>query len=462
MTTLFRSVAVPITLIALFTFFTLPGHTYLQSDTQIYVPMMEHIWNPATYPGDIVATKPHLAYTIYDEAAAFLRWATHSSFEAVLMAQQIVFRALQISGIYLLATAIPLSRPKALLLAALTSLGATIVGPAVLLIEYEPVPRGFAVSLIFLAIGLAATGRLVWASTAASLAFLYHAPTTIPFWLCFAAIAVRRREWKPALPLAAAVILIAIAAHFQHGITEHQHFLARLDPELERLQRLRARYNWISTWSPAWLLQYAGLWLLSLLAYRRTRPQRGRTFLIGLPILGLLSVPFSYLLLERLKWALIPQIQPARALLFVTAMALILCAAAALKATRRFEAALWLLPVLIIPMLRTMPRPLETPDLTNLIRFAREHTSPDAMFHFGDIGRGLQPGIFRARALRSVYVDWKAGGQVNYYRSLADEWWRRWNEPNLQGIDYLVLTQPTGQPSVFHNKTYTVYRLTAK
>ena len=32
-------------------FFAFPGHTYLQSDTQIYVPMLEHIWDPSTFPG---------------------------------------------------------------------------------------------------------------------------------------------------------------------------------------------------------------------------------------------------------------------------------------------------------------------------------------------------------------------------------------------------------------------------
>lgn len=510
--------AVGIVLITLLGFFTVPGHTYLQSDTQIYIPMMERLWDPSTYPGDLVAAKPHLSYTIYDEVTAAFRWLTHTSFETALIVQQLVFRALQVFGVYLLATTLFMSRRIALALTALVSMGAIIAGPAVLLIEFEPVPRGFATGLTFLAIGLAATGRRVWASTAASLAFLYHAPTTIPFWICFLPIVFRRRQWKALAPLASAVFIISVASLMQSGVVEHQHFWMRLDPELERIQRLRTAYNWVSNWPATLLLQYTGLWLLSLLAYWRVRPKCGRVFLLGLPLIGMLSVPVSYLLLEHMKWALVSQVQPARALLFVTAMALILSAAASFKAVERgrmVEAALWLFPVFAIPMKNwtvwpdalhwllaaalaiaisllaayrpavplgfaiaacyfvmpvLKPRPIETSDLTQLVEFARNHTSRNAMFLFADVGHGLQPGVFRARALRSVYVDWKAGGQVNYYRSLADDWWRRWTEVNalqytpqqFPGIDYLVLTSPhraLGHESVFHNNTYTVYHL---
>src|ERR1035438_907616 len=145
--------------LTLLSYFQFPGHTYLGSDTQIYVPMLEHIWDPATLTRDLVATKPHLSYTLYDEIAIALRWLTHSSFQTVLTAEQLLFRALQILGVYLLALSFPLARGKALVVAALFALGATIAGPAVLTFEYEPVPRAFAVGLVFLAIGLAAQDR---------------------------------------------------------------------------------------------------------------------------------------------------------------------------------------------------------------------------------------------------------------------------------------------------------------
>src|SRR5215831_3424969 len=153
--------------LTLLSYFQFPGHTYLGSDTQIYVPMLEHIWDPTALTNDLVATTPHLSFTLYDEITIALRWITHSSFHAVLVAQQLLFRALQIFGVYLLALSLPLARRMAMLVAALFSLGATIAGPAVLTLEYEPVPRAFAVGLVFLAIGLAAQNHLMLADIAA-------------------------------------------------------------------------------------------------------------------------------------------------------------------------------------------------------------------------------------------------------------------------------------------------------
>src|SRR5258708_40120150 len=92
------AVALAIILLALLTYFQFPGHTYLISDTQIYVPMLEHIWDPSVLAGDIAATRPHLSYTLYDEIAIALRWLTHSSLEFALTIQQLVFRALGIWG----------------------------------------------------------------------------------------------------------------------------------------------------------------------------------------------------------------------------------------------------------------------------------------------------------------------------------------------------------------------------
>lgn len=52
-----------ILLLALLGFFLFPGHNYLQSDTQIYIPMLERLHNPALFTRDIVALRPHLAFT---------------------------------------------------------------------------------------------------------------------------------------------------------------------------------------------------------------------------------------------------------------------------------------------------------------------------------------------------------------------------------------------------------------
>jgi hypothetical protein len=282
-------------------------------------------------------------------------------------------------------------------------------------------------------------------------------------------------------------VVLAAAAFFQEGGSEAQVFFARIGPSLERLQRLRAPYAWISEWWRDWLPYYAVLYGVSLGAYARLRhraPAALRFFLIGLPLAGMLSVPVSYILLERMKWVLIPQVQPMRALLFVTALAELTAAAAGILAaqSRRYaEAFAWLAIVYLVPLysggiapswrrplaaallaggacvgawaearkwrwsaavlaavalagflvtpglggVRTHPL-LHTPELAQLSAWARASTPPDAVFLFADAGKQLQPGIFRSEALRAVYVDWKGGGQVNYLAGLGEQWWARW------------------------------------
>ena len=85
-----------IALITLLGFFVFPGHTYLQSDTQIYIPMLERLHNPALFTRDIVALRPHLSATIYDESALALKRITGADFQWILTAEQFVFRALAV------------------------------------------------------------------------------------------------------------------------------------------------------------------------------------------------------------------------------------------------------------------------------------------------------------------------------------------------------------------------------
>jgi uncharacterized membrane protein len=161
------AVAAALVLLTLLGFFQFPGHTFLQQDTQIYMPILEHFWDHSVFDRELIAKDPHVSFTIYDEMALFLRYATGLGFETVLIAQQLILRALGLLGIYWIATSMRLRSRLALLVTAVLSLGATIGGPAVLSIEYEPVPRGFAVPLLLLAVGLTAHGRYVWAGIAA-------------------------------------------------------------------------------------------------------------------------------------------------------------------------------------------------------------------------------------------------------------------------------------------------------
>ena len=476
--------------IAALTWFQFPGHTWLQQDTQIYAPILEHLRDPAVLRRDMLVARPHVSFTLYDETARGLARFTGLSFREVLEGEQFVTRALGIGGLYLMAAALGLSAPAALLVAGIVSLGATIGGPAVLSFEIEPDPRGFAVPLLFLAIGLVAHGWDFAAGMAGAVAFLMHPPTVIPFWAVYLALALVSHRFRAFVPLAAACILLAIAARFQQGAGEAQLFFSRIAPSVENLQRLRAPYSWISDWWRDWLPHYLVLYAASLAAYARLRKRAARDlrfFLIGLPLVGMLSVPASYLLLEKMKWVLLPQVQPMRALLFVTVIAELSAAAAgivAVAARRRMEGFAWFTLVYLIPLntsltamptwnralaaallaagaalaafaearkfrwsapamagaamagffliptlagVSTHPR-LHTAELTQLSAWARASTAPDAVFLFADEGKRLHPGIFRSEALRAVYVDWKGGGQVNYLADLGAQWWSRWQQ----------------------------------
>jgi hypothetical protein len=508
------AVGAGILVLTLLSFFQFPGHTYLESDTEIYVPMLEHIWDSSALSKDLVATTPHLSFTLYDEIAIALRWISGSSFHAVLSAQQFIFRALQILGVYLLALSFPLDRRMAMLVAALFTLGAFITGPAVMVFEYEPVPRGFAVALVFLAIGLAAQNHLMWADIMAALAFLYHPPTVLVFWALYLWLVLRHRDYRDLWPLAIGIALLLIAAHFQPGAVEKQVFFSRVGPELERLQRMRASYNWLSMWSRQVLWQYPLLCIVSLVAFWRVQPKNARLFLIGLPLLCTLTMPLSYLLLEQLKWGLIPQIQPARAVMFTTALAVILGAAAGIRAKHWLESFAWFALVFVMPagspvfdlklrqyllvlglaaaltLVLSLRQPillagiavtpffllssLPTRNLAGIQgveQFARSSTPKDAVFVFSDAKKGSFPCIFRAEALRAVYVDWKSGGQINFSETLGMEWWRRWRQtrelsgfdPSLgSAADYAVLETrhrlPDRRP-VYENSDFIVYNL---
>jgi hypothetical protein len=513
--------------LALLTFFQFPGHTWLQQDTQIYAPILEHLRDPLLLRNDPLAQHPHVAFTLYDEVTRTLRGATGSGFREVLQAQQIVTRALGIWGLFLLAEAFGLALWPALTAAAICSLGAYIAGPSVLTFEYEPTPRAFAVPLLFCAMGLAAQRRWMAASLAGSAAFLYHAPTTLPFWAVFGVVLIRRRRWRELAVPAAAAVLLLLAARMQGD--GNAPFFARLGPLDEQLQRFRTSYVWISMWPASRIVHELVLFVIGVAAFWRVRAKatsEAAVLLAALPVIGMLSMPASWLLLERMKWSLVPQIQPLRALLFVAIAVQLLAAVAALRARSRLEAFAWFAVAFLVPVVPVIGDPwplravavalalaavtqahglrahaghgpallaasaaffllpvaggvsnypkLHTPELAELSAWARTSTPRDSVFLFPDAGRGLQPGIFRAEALRAVYVDWKSGGQVNYLSDFAREWWFRWQQTLARpfrpedlprysglGIQYVVI-QPKNRLAAapaFANSAYLVYRV---
>jgi hypothetical protein len=300
--------------------------------------------------------------------------------------------------------------------------------------------------------------------------------------------------------------------------------------------RNRASYNWISMWQASYIWHYLVYAVALYGAWWRLRNLLGRDVRILfalMPAIGLMSMPVSYLLLEKAKWMLMPQLQPMRALLYVIACAVILSCSAGIVAarsgrwaeafgwflvafspsshtrtvsvlldwgpdgfrnaaltviavavvataasrSRRAWAALlvaavlpyWAMPALA--KVRNYP-PLHHAELDEISAWARTATLPGAVFLFPDAGKSLVPGVFRATALRTVYVDWKGGGQINFMRDFMKVWMPRWQSLMAQGfdgdlgryrsleIDYVVLANPVaGQTPVYRNRRYAVYRV---
>jgi hypothetical protein len=349
----------------------------------------------------------------------------------------------------------------------------------------------------------------------------------------FAIVAARARRWRAFAILGVSIGILMTLSRIQPGVVERQPLFSRISPFLEQLQRMRASYNWVSLWNSEWFVQYALLFGFVIAAVYRVRGRldwNGRILVIGLPLIGVFSIPISYITLEQMKWSLIPQFQPARAVLFLTAIAVILGTAAAIHASRDLryaEAFAWMVVpfaipamILVIPpykpaalvvtivlaitatavlaMDRARPRiasaavlalttgamlsipafagvrnypDLWTPDIQGLSRWARTQTPQDTVFAFPDAGKQLDPGLFRAEAFRAVYVDWKGGGQANYFEDLARDWWSRWQAVmtpaadwsrfRQYGIDYIVVrrdhARPAGSQPVYANSTYVVY-----
>jgi hypothetical protein len=355
----------------------------------------------------------------------------------------------------------------------------------------------------------------------------------------------RRERLQALLPMLAGIALLLVFSRLQAGETEPQDFFSTVDAELEKLQRLRGAYIWVSMWDGRAIRQHLLLGGVCLVAWLRLRRVAGPWLgwvMLGIPACALLTMPLSYALLEGLKWSLVPQFQPARAVMFVSALAVIGSGAAGVTAARSrriWEAAPWFVVAFTIPaqadVLRlliprfddpavgprlavvvslavaatlaarwetarprwsavacaaamlgpfwAMPGPaqvrnypnLDEPELHELGEWARAHTAKDAVFLFPEHGRALQPGFFRVYGLRSLYVDWKSGGQVNILKRFAMAWWDRWRKVTPEkfdpaevsryaelGIDYVVVKPATvldARAPVYRNARYVVYAL---
>src|SRR5579884_3066227 len=160
-----------------------PGHSYLEGASQIYLPVLERLDTPGFLSRDLVATHPHVSYTIYDEVTLFLREGGGMSFKSALLTQQVLCRAAALTGVFFLFLAAGVDDILALALAAWFHLGAVLHGPCAQLVEQEPTPRGLSFALILLAMGLVAREKPLLSGLAAGLALLYDPVMAAAFWL---------------------------------------------------------------------------------------------------------------------------------------------------------------------------------------------------------------------------------------------------------------------------------------
>lgn len=337
-------------------YFVFPGHSYLEVDTQMYVPMMERIYNPVLFSDDILIRNQNaLALTAYDEIALGLRSYAGLDFEHGLKLEQVVFRGCAAAGLLLIAAQLGLGPFEAFFVAALVILnaGGTVIG----ITEPEPVPRAFALGLLLLGVGLALNGRFWGAGTAAALGFLIHPPTMAPFW-AVAAFVVLRKQARPTLliPLLPAVGILLLLVHFQPGTPEPFELLRRLEPFQEAFQRRYVRLVFVSEWNAKELLDCVtqsavmgiGFWRLLRLASWRKPAESSltvpgalspsiRAWLGGFAVVAVVSVPVSWILLDQLRFAMVGPWAPSRAVVFIAVLSSLLSGTCGILAVRRAQ-----------------------------------------------------------------------------------------------------------------------------
>jgi len=358
---------VPLLCLAIFAaawleFTVFPGHSYLEGDTQLYLPMLERVDAPGLLSRDLVATNGSLALTAYDEATLLLHRAGRQAFRRALLEQQFLFRLAALLGVFLLARATGLSHLFAFVVAAVVNLGATLAGAAVFLTDREPLPGAFSFSLSVLGMGLLAHELPLLAGFAGGLAFLYDPILALPFWGVLLSGFVfdrrMRRLARPLLPVFLVfVLLLANLAQLQPG-TAGEPLLARVPVQLALFQRTYAPYLYVSAWPPGEVYQVLALFVFGLWAASRCWPLLPACFrwlVLGTGLCGLMSIPVSYLLLDENHFAWAARLEPARALLFSVAAAALLFGLAGMRAILRrsaWEALAWFVLLFSLPVSR--------------------------------------------------------------------------------------------------------------
>ncbi|MDQ2711779.1 MAG: hypothetical protein M3Y24_06000 [Acidobacteriota bacterium] len=439
---MWRALAVFLTLLlvawAEFQFY--PGHTYLGSTSQLYVPILEHLATPGYLSRDLIATHPNVTYTVYDEITLFLHEAGRLDFAAALAGQQFVCRLAGVFGMFLLARAARLNDWFSVAVTALFNAGTFLPGLNVALIDPEPVPRAFAFGLSLLAMGFLARNKPLLSGLFGGLAVLYDPITATPFWIfvlaAFAFDRLLRRLLRPVLPiLLVFLLLLANLAQLQPGEPDSQPFLSRFSQPIAAIQKFRAPGLWISLWPSKLVYGYLAVFVIGVWALARIWPglnRQTRWMLALLPCLGVFSMPCSRVLLDASRWSATLRVQPMQTLVYTVSFTFLACATAAVQAFRakaRREMICWSGLCLLFLTLGTsgLPKKKDPYAISAITDWAATNTWGSSMFLFPDAGRELYPGVFRGQSSRALWVDWESGAQISYYAQLAEEWWTRWS-----------------------------------
>lgn len=466
-------------------FTVFPGHSYLEGETQLYVPLLERMDAPGLLSRDLVATNGTLSLTAYDEATLLLHEAGRQPLRRALLLQLFAFRLAALIGVFLLARATGLNELFAIVTAAIVNLGATLTGPAAALTNREPVPGAFSFSLIVLAMGLLAQDLPLLAGLSAGVAFLYDPILALPFWIVLLVAFFSDRGMRilvrPMLPvLVVFVLLLANLAQLQPG-TAAEPILTRVPAALAAFQQTHAPRLYISAWPKGEIYELLALLVLGLWAAARCWSLLHRCFrwlVLGTAACGLLSLPLSFFLLDEAHFNWIARLQPSRTLLFGALAASLLFALAGMRAMlhrsirealawffllfllpattgmfhfqlTRFTIAIGLaglltgllairwavvaVPVIAAFVLAQAPGLLPKPvpfgaSMAKMGSWADATTWGSSVFLFPEAGQAKYPGAFRADSRHALWTDWKSAQGVLFSEKAAMLWQQRWSD----------------------------------
>src|SRR5437879_11977730 len=165
-------------LIPLLSYVSYPGATLGEEDTQIYLAILLHSQDPLQLQQDIITQHPHTVFTLFDELVLFFGKSFGLDLPKAMRILQLIFRFFLLSAFFLIARSLGCSQEVAAAVGALMMLGGRVLGVQTLVLEYEPVPRGMAFSLVLLAVALLSRRHFFSGTLLACFGFCIH--PTIP------------------------------------------------------------------------------------------------------------------------------------------------------------------------------------------------------------------------------------------------------------------------------------------